>query len=742
MQLRGWLAHDSLPADAELVSVDVTEGVSSLFEIACTFVCDDPDLDLDAFLWSSALVGIDDLDGGPSCRFHGIVENVEYETSRGSRHVYHLVARPQIHGLAYRVRSRIFQQKTAVDVIKEVFSEAGIPADHVVWHVIGTYPTREYCVQYRESELAFVLRLLEEEGAFYWFEHSDDGHVLHIGDDNKQFTPVAGDDTISVSSYKVHDTRETLSDILFTTRVTNDAMTSRDWCFEKPGKPLEASAEDSPDAALETYEYPGRFDAMADGQRKMEQRLKELGIRKYVLDAATNCRRLLAGKTFQLADCKPDYVCQEYVLLRVVHHFDQHAKTAEAGLAGQGYRSFLHAMPTATVYRPARTTPRPRIFGKESAVVTGPAGEEIHVDDMGRIKVHFYWDREGKIDDTATCWIRVQQQNTSGSMILPRIGWEVEVAFIDGDPDRPIVMQKLYNQETMPPYGLPANKTQSALQSSTSPGGGSTNEIRLQDGNGGMEAFIHASKDFALAAGHDMSEDIAVDAKEEVGLTSKSIVGASETYSIGGKQGISVTATCSHETVGSKTITVGGSDDWGVGTNYSIVCDGSRTETIGGLMNVLANHVDETFNADHKRSVAAAQMIVSATAIVEAVGGSKKELVGAAKLEIIGKAKSEAVGTAKTLIAGMVLEKSGEDIGLNAKGAVSIACGGPYVEKCGGDFTLGAKAILITAAGGLKMTGGGSKFDAASGKITVNASSLGASGGPQLQLKGTINYKP
>lgn len=244
-------------------------------------------------------------------------------------------------------------------------------------------------------------------------------------------------------------------------------------------------------------------------------------------------------------------------------------------------------------------------------------------------------------------------------MILPRVGWEVHVAFIDGDPDRPVALHKAYNAETMPPYGLPANKTQSALQSSTSPGGGSTNEIRLQDGNGGMEWFMHASKDLNTSVANDQNETVGVDATESVGQTMTVNVGADESGSIGGNQSMNVTVNAQTQTGGAKSVTIGGNDDWGIKSNFGSESVGARTETIGGLMNVLANTVSETFNSNHTRSVGAVQVITCATGIAETVGGSKTETVSAAKAIITPKEYAEAIGGVKTLTSGAVMFKTG-----------------------------------------------------------------------------------
>jgi type VI secretion system secreted protein VgrG len=733
--------------EAQVTRVHAREGISMLFDVDAVFLGDDPDLDLDSLLRLAAAVGIGDSKGGVRV-FHGNVDDAEYvgpvPAHGGGQpmHFFRLRLRPGIHALSYRVRTRIFQDLDVIGIVKKVCKDSGLPDAMFDWsQVKGPYPSREFCMQYKESELSFVLRLLEEEGIFFWFEHSQSGHVMHFGEGANAYQPIDGTPNLTHFDVRMGMAPDTegLYDLTFRTKLCHEVFRSRDWNWQRPRNPLDGKATGDAVTGLTAYEYPGGFTSTQQGGGLAQTRLEAARVEKFVLEGWTNSWRMLPGRKFTLQNAAPAYLDNEYVLLSVWHDFrlDTHLDTAH----GSGrYQAQLRAVPSTVIFRPPRITPRPRIFGKESAVVTGP--EEIHVDDNGRIKVHFYFDREGAVDEKASCWIRVQQQNTSGAMILPRRGWEVSVGFVDGNPDRPMVLQKLYNAETMPPYALPANKTQSALQSSTTPGGGSTNEVRVQDSDGGMDFFVHSSKDFTMTAGVDLLEDIAVDALEETGAVLTTAVVGSETATIGSKQSINVTGDCTNTTNGAKTITIGASDDLGVKGNASLKCDGSRTETISGLMNVLANSVGETFNAGCSRTVSAAQSIVSATAIIDTAGGAKSELVGAAKLEICTKAKAEQIAAAKTLVAGFLKEKTGADIGYSAKGAVGFQVGGAIAEKCGGDFTCGAKAILVTAAGGINIKGGGTPYTLKGANIKVDAGSMGIDGAASLKLDGTVKYKP
>lgn len=757
MRLHASIQHDLIPHDAQVLRLRARTGLSRLFAVEALFVCTDPDLDLDALLWTGALCRVDDRErpGGDAdphpLLLHGVIESAEFVHSYPTEHraVYRVVLRPLLHGLAHRARSRLFQNLSAVDIVKQVLRETGVPDDAVVWGTSVEYPVREVCVQYRESDLAFVLRLLEDEGIFYWFAHSEAGHVLHLGDGPTAHEPLTGGAALPHTRV-LEPRREGVTELVYAQKRTHDAHRSRDWNFERPGSPLDGAFVGAEAPVFERHEYPGGFNAASDGMRRSTNRHQESNARARTLRGRTNCRRCEPGRKFTLADARPAMLCDDYVLLEVAHSYEEPAwfgaDGALASGAARGARGAVHydatfvAAPASAPFRPARKTPKPRVLGVESAVVTGPAGEEIHVDQYGRVKVRFYWDREHAPDDTASFWIRTQQLNTTGSAIMPRVGWEVSVGFLDGDPDRPVVLQKLYNDEQKPPYPLPANKTQGSLQTSSSPGGGGTNEVRLQDGAGGMEFFVHAQRDYHLVAGHDVDERVDVDAHEETVVNQSLNVGTTETLAVGANQSVSVTGVCALETVGSKTVSVDGSDTWGATKNYSVTVGGARSDTIGSMMNVLANKVDEVFKADCSRTVGAAFCINSATAIVETVGGSKTEMVGAAKLELVRKSKSEEVKGSKTLASGLMKETTRGDVQYTAKAAYAINVGGPVVIKCGDGYTVSGRLVALTTAS-LEMKAGGSSLKA-QGKLTLKASSLGASGGPILQLKGRINYKP
>ncbi|MCC7539302.1 MAG: type VI secretion system tip protein VgrG [Deltaproteobacteria bacterium] len=749
MTVRAFVYHDSLPPEDTVVArLHVREGLSQLFDIDVRFFATQPDLDLAAFIWSTVAFALVDDQTGSTRVFHGIVEEAEYLFQRQHRFVYRLRARPRVAGLAYRTRSRIHQSKNAVTIVKDVLRDAGIPDDGIDWTQLSgnvTYPDREYTTQWKESELAFVLRLLEDEGIAYLHEHSEVNHVLTFVDDPARYPPIEGQAVLSFTTER-NAAREAVFDLVFTNRLVTNAHTTRDWDFMQPGGPLQAEqpgefvpGTGSRAMRFEGYEYPGAFRDSTEGGRLAHNRLTESQVQEMTLQGGSNCIRLAPGRRVTVVDALPAYFVNDYLLLEVEHRFALPGGLETRGSASTGYTCQFKAIPSSTEYRPPRITPRPKIANKELAVVT-TSGEEIEPDQWDRIHVHFYWDREGKMDDKASCWIRFQQQNTDGAFIVPRVGWEVSVGFLDGDPDRPVAFQKVYNLETMPPYGLPGAKTKTALQSSTSPGGAGTNEVRFEDGAGGQEMFVHASKDFYFKASNDHTEDVAVDATEDVGTTLDAFVGACEDITVTGDQNVSVTKATSTDTTGACTVHVGGTEDRGVKANYGLTTDASRTDHIQGIMNVLANSVTETFKADCTRTVGGIVSINSAAAISDNVGGSFTETVGAAKVIIAGAAYSEDVGAAKTLLSGAMFEKTGKDIGLTAKAAIAFTAAS-IEEECGGDFNVGAKTVLI-GTNSLTFKCGGSEMKASGGTLTMKGGTLGGSGGPNLKLKGPINFKP
>lgn len=741
MSLTAYFLHENAPHDTEVFSVRMREAISDPFDCWVEIGSVDPDLDVESMLWSTAAVQIGDSRFDPSdlahWRYvHGAIEQAAYVGPLGPRHLYRFRLRPSIHGLAYRFRTRIFQDSTVLDIARRVLEEAGLDLASFEFDVEPGQP-REYVTQWKESELAFIERWMQELGVRYWFEHTEVEHTMRLSDKATVHEPIEEPSDLFVEPRP--DTwfdagGDAIHTVRYLTHFGYDRFASRDWNFEFPQGAREAERDDGPQ---ERYEYPGGYGINEEGDALAQVRIEELRTSQIQLMGRSGCRRLTAGKKFLLQGMRPDALVGEYLVTALEYEVRRSGDDITSDTFT--YDSTFTAIPASVPYRPARRIPRPRVAGKESAVVTSPPGEEIHVDEHGRIKVHFYWDREQPVDDTASCWVRTQQQNTAGAMFLPRVGWEVDIGFLHGDPDRPVMLQKLYNEEEQPPYSLPGNLMQSSLRTSSSPGGGGTNEIRLNDANGKQEFFSHAQRDFSNAVGVDASTTVGVNAQTQVKANAAYKVVGAESVTIGGNQSVNAVGKIAIQCAASQTITVGGLDDWSVTSLHTVTTHGSRTDTIGGLLNVLAaTGIADDFNASHSLTVGAAYALTSAGPISETVAGGKTEAVGAAKLEIISKSKSEDIKVGKILTSGAVKIDAGTDVALGAGAALAIKTGGAYSTKCGGDFGISGAAVTMKLSS-LEMKAGGSVIKASSGDITLDASNLGGEG-VKILLKGDVDY--
>jgi type VI secretion system secreted protein VgrG len=735
MRLRANLESAELGSDLAVDRFGIREALSEPFDAHVELTTASTDVDLGALLDTACLLRLrDEESGGDPLLLHGIVEEAEaLEPVRDGLRL-RLRLRPRLSALAYRVRSRLFQGLTAVEIVGQILKGAGIPDDAVSFKIARKYPKRELCMQYRESELNLVLRLLEDEGICFFFDHSDAGHLLVVSDSPKTHEPIGGSALVPYSRWLQRDVA-CVSELVFSSALGPDVHVTRDWNWQRPADVIEAKQKLQNERGRLRFEYPGGFSDAPDGGRRAQDRLEAVDETR-ILGGRSSCHRLRAGHRFDISGASPSFFDDEWLLVGVDHAFEA---TPGEGAHEGAYTARFSAIPAQTPFRPRRRTPRPRLRGKELAVVTGAGGEDIHVDPMGRVKVHFLWDREGPLDDSSSTWLRVQQLNTSGSMILPRVGWEVDVGFLDGDPDRPVVLQKLYNRDNLPPHGLPDAKTKTALQSHTAQGGEGVNALTFEDGSGGMECSLVASRDLAIATGHDATEEIGTDASEQIGLNLETLVGGNEQVAVGAGQSTSVGGACTLETTGGKKVSVGGIDELKVKGNASVTCDGSCTESVAALSNLLASSVVETVNGSSKRKIGAALSLNAVKAIVEVVGGSKTETTAGARIEILRGGHSEVVSGSKVLTAAAIVEKAGKDLAMAAKGSMAITVAGAMAVKAAKTFTLSGDSIRIVAATA-KLEAGGSKL-VAGGSLKIDASNMVSSGDAGLKLKGKIDFK-
>ncbi len=520
------LEVDGLPADEFLVTrFSGYEGISTLYRFEVDLASRDPQMDFDAVVGKNTLLSLQSQFGerlvhGMICRFEQI--------GRGQTYTYYRARLvPRLWLLRLRTQSRIFQNMDVPAIVQEVLTGAGIPSDHYDPQLTGSYATREYCVQYRESDFDFLSRLLEEEGIHYFFRHAEDSHVLITGDASECHPDLPGDPALvfretsfgSVPGNEVGRFR-------FRREMRTGKTMVRDYDFKKPTLDLSATAQlanPGDEGDNEDYDYPGRFVEVAVAKERAKIRLAEHRTERDRVQGQSNCRRSAPGYCFSLEEHPRADFNREYLITRVNHWGNQPQALAEESGVSEGepvYSNTFDCIPADDPLRPRRLTPRPRLEGPQTAVVTGPEGEEIYPDSFGRIKVQFHWDRDGQHDERTSCWVRVGQPWAGpgwGSMFIPRIGMEVMVSFLEGDPDQPLVTGCVYNGDNPPPYPLPDEKTKSTLRSASSPGSGGFNEFRFEDAAGSEEIFLHGEKDWNVVIKHDESQSIGNDENRSVG---------------------------------------------------------------------------------------------------------------------------------------------------------------------------------------------------------------------------------
>ncbi|MFW6241722.1 MAG: type VI secretion system Vgr family protein, partial [Thermodesulfobacteriota bacterium] len=443
--------------------------------------------------------------------------------------------------------SRIFQELSVPDIVSKIFGEAGF-SDYE-FRLRGSYEPRTYCVQYRETDFNFISRLLESEGIFYFFAHEKGKHVLVMADNPDENPPCPGQDKVRYQTTGGGWMEEDVIQGLSVRQLIQPGKVSlNDYNFEVPTTPLQVgtAARESPGPGeREMYDYPGGYGKVGEGERLSAIQMEAEEARVLEIGGTSDARSLTSGHRFTLSGFYRSDLNKALLLTHVVHELVPTGDTPVTRGTGDdmSYSNRFVCVPHDVPFRPLRQTPKPTVRGSQTAIVTGPAGEEIHTDEHGRVKVQFHWDREGKRDENSSCWIRVSQGWAGaswGAMYIPRIGHEVIVDFLEGDPDRPIVTGRVYHGQNQPPYPLPGEKTKSTLKSNSSLGGGGYNEFRFEDKKGEEEIYLHGQKDWSIVIENDKNQTVGRDETLFVGNDRAKSVGNDQSETIGVNKTISV----------------------------------------------------------------------------------------------------------------------------------------------------------------------------------------------------------
>jgi type VI secretion system secreted protein VgrG len=715
------LEGDGLPADCLVVEYHAIEGLSVPFQVTVLFSTEDGSFVVDALLRKSLLLQVVN-EKGVSRSFHGVVDQARFCRVDNRSLTFAVRMVPALSALAHRADCRIFQDQSIVDIVSKLFDEAGF-LDKVKWQLSGKYEPKEFVLQYRESALNFVSRLFEDAGIFYFFEHKPAGHTMVVADSSDAFTPVDDAEPVVFSMAGGGGADEELPEFSRTRSLRTSNVKIRDYDFEKPQMKPDASLPQAEAWPSVYYEYPAGFLKGAEGAQKAKARMRELRRDADVCAGSSHALGLRCGVPFRVIGAAEDCANADFVVTSLVSRGRQ---TPRAGEDPVFCENRFEGIPKGAPFAAPRNARRPRIGGLQTAVVTGPSTQDqtIHVDKYARIKVRFYWDRVNQQNETSSCWIRTVQVPTSGSIIHPRVGWEVSVAFLDGDPDRPVCLGRVYNGEKTPPYALPGASASGSLKSMSSPGGAGHNEIKMSDSGGSQGFGVTAQKDFNSTIGNDKTEKVAVDETHSVTVNMNSTVGAHDALSVGADQSIDIGANLSHKVTGAQSISVSGNDTSNADCDHVESITGNRSYTVSGNQFTLCNGIEQTITGAFSRTVGAVHVAGSVASIAENVIGDMTETTSLVKVLAAKGSIGETVrGTKNLTSTAAELHLIKGSMANSCGGAVTSIIGGLHYQKIDGAYAV--KGKMLTLVGGVGIfKGGSSEVKLGGGPITITGSAI------------------
>lgn len=559
-------------------SINGTERLSRLFHYNLTLLSEEHSINFADIVGQNMTVRLE-LPDDKTRYFNGYVSRFVQTRVEGDLAEYQATIVPWLWFLTRTADCRIFQKKTVPEIIKEVFGDAGFT--DLDDSLSGSYRTWEYCVQYRETDFNFVSRLMEQEGIYYFFEHANGKHTLVLADSLSAHETFPGCEEIPYRPAGSTSPIEHIGGWTLEQAIQPGVYALNDYDFEKPKKDLLARSiieRDHAAADFEIFDYPGEYIENADGDSYAKVRIQELQASHEIVSSESDAQGICCGYTFKVTDHPREDQEREYLVTSTTIYIESDSyDSAAGGGGGPSFQCQFSAMNSSQPFRPPRVTPKPVIQGPQTAVVVGKDGEEIWTDKHGRVKLQFRWDRYGKADENSSCWIRVSQLwagKNWGSIYLPRIGQEVIVEFLEGDPDRPIVTGRVYNGDAMPPYGLPDNQTMATIKSNSTKGGGGFNEIRFEDKKGDEHVFIRAEK--------DQHNRVQNDAFELVGNDRHLIVTNNQLEQVDGDKHLAVKGDQNEKIDGTVSLDVGMDLQQKIGMNHALEA-GTEVHIKGGM---------------------------------------------------------------------------------------------------------------------------------------------------------------
>src|SRR3989442_11751631 len=543
-----------------------TEAISQLFNFDLDLLSENDSIPFQDLVGKSVTLRIFDAEGAER-HWNGFISRFSQGSQDRRLTAYRAQMVPWLWFLTRTSDCRIFQNKTVPDIIRKIFSD--LKFQDFELRLYGNFAPRDYCVQYRETDFNFVARLMEEEGICYYFKHEDAKHILILANDPAAHEPCPGQKT---ARYDFRGGAVIYEDVItewhYQEEFRPGAWAQTDYNFETPSTSLAVTVNGK--NPYEIYEYPGEYRVRGDGDKLARIRLQEQVTPCVVSQGSGGCRHFSTGFQFSLQDHYRADLTKAYLLTAVrpvATQTDYQVGGGSSGGEELTYQNTFECIPFSTPFRPQRVTPQPFVQGCQTAVVVGPGGEEIYTDKHGRVKVQFHWDREGKKNENSSCWIRVSHPWAGqgwGAVSIPRIGQEVIVDFLEGNPDMPIIVGRVYNAEQMPPFGMPGGAMISGIKSNSTQGGGGFNEMSMNDTKGTELINIHAPYDQQKQVEHDERVNVGNDRTEEVKHDEKITIGNNRTEKV----------------VKDETITIGGNRKEDVTGTETITITGNRTETV------------------------------------------------------------------------------------------------------------------------------------------------------------------
>lgn len=532
------LTITDLKHDLQVVAFTGYEAISEPYSFDIELASEQSDMHLEDLLNRQAFLTFDKQGSG----VHGLIYRVAQGDTCNRLTCYKIRLVPRLAYLEHRSNQRIFQQTSVPQIITTIFKEHGILTDAHHFQLSASYPSRDYCVQYGESDLHFIERLCHEEGLHYHFQHSESGHQLVLGDDQTVFPQLEHHTVYKHDNGMVYE-EPVIHRFCLRLEPRTSRVTRRDYDFKQSTRLLESSCQPSLQALrpdLEVYEYPGDLTQEKRGKLPIQRTLERHRADHVQAEGKSNQPALTTGHFLALRE-HPRQEWNDLWLLTQVHHEGKQPQVLEEmaprttsrheELFNQGYRNRFVATPWSSIFRSQRVYRKPRISGSQTAIVTGPKGEDIHCDRYGRVKVRFFWDRAGHFDDGSSCWLRVASNwagNRYGGATIPRVGMEVLVTFMEGDPDKPLISGCLTNSANAAPYPLPAHKTRTVFRSCSSPGSQGFNELHLEDRAGQELIYLRAQRDMEQKIENDSRLEVGNERRETIKGNSITVLHAEE----------------------------------------------------------------------------------------------------------------------------------------------------------------------------------------------------------------------